>query len=250
MSSSPSAPSSRSSSPSLFSSPLATSLASSFDSLSLDHHGVPQTILSSLPDRYDLRQFIKANLYNLQTLTQLPRTDSSVSPPKTPQAAAPASAAEVTAAVGSELYRSICLPDQEGNRSRRRHIVQAYQILVLLYSAFICHLLPSSPFFLIQVFCSQLETVMHSLSADCGAWGSSVAALCESLLVSDGAAEDLVAEIERVIDKSIMLNWEDWRGIKQILLEFFVNNELCEGRLQGLWKTRLGIVAAEENTAP
>lgn len=91
---------------------------------------------------------------------------------------------------------------------------------------------------------------MHSLSADCGAWGSSVAALCESLLVSDRAAEDLDTEIERVIDNSMVLNWEDWRGIKQTLLEFFVNYELCEGRLQDLWKTRLGIVAAEDNTVP
>ena len=210
---------------------------------------MPRAILLGLPDRYDLRQFIRANFYNLQILTRLPPTDLSTSPPKHPQAAAPTSAAAVTAAVDSELYHSICQPDQEGNRSRRRHIVQAYQILVLLYSAFICNL-PSSPLVLIQVFCSRLETIMHSLSADCGAWGSSVAALCESLLVCDRAAEDLDTEIERVIDNSMVLNWEDWRGIKQTLLEFFVNYELCEGRLQDLWKTRLGIVAAEDNTVP
>lgn len=81
--------------------------------------------------------------------------------------------------------------------------------------------------------------VLKSQSPGCSAWGCVVAALCKSLLISEGDAEGLDVNIERVIDKSIMLSWEEWRGIKQLLLEFFMNDEACEGRLQGLWKRRL-----------
>ena len=87
---------------------------------------------------------------------------------------------------------------------------------------------------------------MLSQSPGCGAWGSAVAALCESVLTSGGATESLEAEIERVFDKSMVMNWEEWRDIKQLLLDFFLNNELCTGRLQELWKTRLGFVVIEE----
>lgn len=241
-----SASSPSSTSPSLSPADLPSSLTSPFDSLSYDHHGVPPAILFSLPDRYDLRQYTRSIFYTLQTLTQLPRTDPSTSPPSYPQAAPPSSAAAITATVDSELYRSICLPDQEGNRSRRRHIVQAHQILVLLYSAFLSHFVPSSPPGLVQLFCSQFETVLLSQSPGCGVWGSAIAALCESVLTSGGATESLEAEIERVFDKSMVMNWEEWRDIKQLLLDFFLNNELCTGRLQELWKTRLGFVVIEE----
>jgi hypothetical protein len=127
--------------------------------------------------------------------------------------------------------------------------VQAYQILVLLYSAFLCHLVPSAPPNLTQVFCSQLKAVMHSQSLGCGAWSSAVTTLCASVLISDRAAELLDVAIENVIDKSIELNSDEWRGIKLQLLDFFLNNELCEGRLQGLWKIRLGVVV-EEGSIP
>jgi hypothetical protein len=219
------------------------SLSSYLESLSLDSHGVPPAILYSLPNLYDLRQFITSTFYSLQALTKQHLTNPPSSTSTHLQSAPP-----FAAAVDSELYRSICLPDQEGNRSRRRHITQAYHTLVLLYYSFLCHL-PSPLFGLPQVFCSRLEAALQSPSPGSGAWGSAVATLCESLLVSDGAG-GLDAEIATVIDKSIALNWEEWRSIKQSLLNFFVNNELCEGRLQGLWKRRLGVIAAQDNSYP
>jgi hypothetical protein len=79
---------------------------------------------------------------------------------------------------------------------------------------------------------------------------SAVAILCESVLISGGTTKSLEAEIEKVLDKSMVMNWEDWRDIKQLLLDFFLNNELCAGRLQGLWKTRLGFVVIEESSIP
>ena len=92
--------------------------------------------------------------------------------------------------------------------------------------------------------------VVHSQSPGCSAWGSAVAALCETVLASGGTTGTLDVDIDRVIDKSIVLNWEEWRNIKQALLSFFLNNELCNGRLQGLWKARLGFVVSEENPIP
>jgi hypothetical protein len=120
---------------------------------------------------------------------------------------------------------------------------------VLLYSAFLAHFVPSSTASLIQLFCSQLETVLYNQSPGCGAWGSAVAALCESVLTSGGETERLDIDIGRVLDKSIVLNWEEWRDVKQALLDFFLHNELCNGRLQGLWKTRLDFVVIEDSSS-
>jgi hypothetical protein len=81
--------------------------------------------------------------------------------------------------------------------------------------------------------------ILKSQSPGCGTWGSVVAALCKSLLISKGEAEGLETDIEIVINKSTMLGWEEWRGIKRLLLEFLVNDEAFEGRWQELWKRRL-----------
>jgi hypothetical protein len=123
--------------------------------------------------------------------------------------------------------------------------VQTHQVLVLLYSTFLSHFTPSSPASLIQLFCSRLEMALHGQSPACGAWSSAVAGLCRSVLAGDGITQSLDTDIEVVIDKAIVLDWEEWRCIKQAFLGFFLGNELCGGRLQGLWKARLGFVVTE-----
>lgn len=81
--------------------------------------------------------------------------------------------------------------------------------------------------------------ILKSQSPGCGTWGSVVATICKSLLISEGKAEGLETEIEIVINTSTILSWEEWRGIKRLLLEFLMNDEACEGRWQELWKRRL-----------
>ena len=83
---------------------------------------------------------------------------------------------------------------------------------------------------------------MLSKSPACGAWGSAVTSLSELLLTSDGVAESLKADIEGVVNNSMVLESDEWKGISHLLLVFFVNSELCRGRLQGLWRRRLRIV--------
>ena len=221
---------------------LPPSLASSSNLLTLDQHGVPPKILSSLPNRYDLRQFISSTFYTLQALTRLPRTDPSTPALSQPQAAPPSSAAAIITIVDSELYHSIGMPEQESRRSRRRYIVQSYQILLLLYSAFLDHFISPPPSGLVQELCSHIESLLLSKSPACGAWGSAVTSLSELLLTGDGVAESLKADIEGVVNNSMVLESDEWKGINHLLLVFFVNSELCRGRLQGLWRRRLRIV--------
>lgn len=92
--------------------------------------------------------------------------------------------------------------------------------------------------------------VLHGQSPACGAWSSAVAGLCRSVLAGGGITQSLDIGIEIVIDKAMPLDWEEWRFIRQALLDFFLGNELCDGRLQGLWKTRLGFVVTEEIPIP
>ena len=48
----------------------------------------------------------------------------------------------------------------------------------------------------------------------------------------------------------MILKWDEWKGIKQLLLDFFLNSELYQGRLQGLWERRLRVVVAEDSSIP
>ena len=53
-----------------------------------------------------------------------------------------------------------------------------------------------------------------------------------------------------MIDESMILKWDEWKGIKQLLLDFFLNSELYEGRLHSLWERRLRGVVVEDSSMP
>jgi len=165
-----------------------------------------------------------------------------------------AESAAFVSAIDRSLYHSYCTPEQTGTRSRRGHIMQSYHLLALIYTAFISHL-PVLAVSSTELFLLRLSNVLIIKAPQ---WGSSTINLFRFLLSPqfhelrhlqnrDDAYDTEVFEIEveKVIDSSVNLDWEDWRNIKSALLEFFVSDNGCEGRLQVLWSRRVQFVTAQ-----
>lgn len=205
-----------------------------FDILSTNPTGAPHAIISRLPDGYDVRQTIADLFKGLKTVISV--LWSSV-----PNESQRAESSEFINRVDSELYRSICAPEQEGNRSRRRHVLQSYHILILISTTIVSRM-PLGASSDIRVCLDILEI---TLTTESERWGNAVIALLQ--LLFSGISYDFQVEedIKKVIDASLMLTWDEWASIKRVLLRFFVDDETCQGRLQTLWKGRLAAISAQ-----
>lgn len=205
-----------------------------FCSVLSDTSGVPQIIISSLPDRYDLMKFISSIFQGLNTINTAVQINSTV-PQTVPETA---DSASFITTVDSELYRSVCLPDQEGNRSRRRHLIQTYQLVALIYTSAISS---SSSF---DAETSFLRTT-HEVYEFAPSWALSILSIFIFIFSDHEIEKDgLEQEITKVIEASFELNWDDWRSIKKALLTFLLNDEVCKGPMQELWKRRMEILGS------
>jgi hypothetical protein len=147
--------------------------------------------------------------------------------------------------VDSDLYRSIILPDQEGVRSRRRHIQQSIEILALIYAALVSMhyqntAIPTQNS--TDVFLARFKAVAIKENIE---WGLTVVNSFRYLLLGDEFERDeFSAQISSLLDVCNALGWASWRNIKRALLEFFVYDPACEGRLQVLWQRRMSTVSS------
>lgn len=215
------------------SSPLSASSSSSVTVTPSDSSGLPLAILSSLPAHFDLPEFIVSIVHTLQTLTQLFLTDPFTSPSANLQQ----SIATVTEEVEFELYRSLCIEVRKAMYGRTQYIIQAYQILVLLYSALFSRMDLGSPLNTLQLFTSHFQVAMHRQSPDQKSWSATAISLFKSVL-ADSSANVLDMTIGNIVDRSIALGSKEWKEIRQQLLDFLTHDKLCEGRIQELWKLR------------
>jgi hypothetical protein len=207
----------------------------------VDPFGVPAPVLQSLPIRFDLRQVIESTFDILPTLIMTSRTKLATSSQTLPPATL-TSTGEAITDINAELHLSLCVTRFKSKFCRPRCIVDAYQILILIFSAFLDRLSLILPSKTTQTFCVELVTAIVGHSPYRGTWGRAVITLFESLLNNHGTEKIFSPEIAKIIDASILLNQEDWISIRQQLLSFLLNNKFCEGRIQDLWKVKLGDV--------
>jgi hypothetical protein len=80
--------------------------------------------------------------------------------------------------------------------------VNAYQILILIFSAFLSLILQSKPS---QPFCAELATAIVGHAPYRGTWGRAVITLFESLLNNHGREKVFSPKIAKTIDESILL---------------------------------------------
>lgn len=195
---------------------------------------MPENILSGLPTGYDLYQTVADTFKGLLTLTILLRRGESDMTQRSE------SSAFITR-VDSDLYRSIILPDQEGVRSRRRHIQQSLEILALIYVALVSMHFQNNGVST-DMFLAKFKTIAIGENIE---WGLTVANFFRYLLLGDEFDRDeFSAQVSSVIDVCAALGWSSWWNIKKALFEFFVYDPSCEGRLQLLWQRRISTVSS------
>ena len=188
--------------------------------------GVPETILQGLPTGYDLYRTLAEIFKGLLTLTSVLRDGDSDLTQRS-------ESSTFITRVHSDLYHTINLPDQEGVRSRRRHIEQSLEILALVYAALIS-IHSQDNGVSTDTFIARFKTVAINENVE---WGLTVVNFFRYLLLGeDFDRDEFSAQISSLYDVCAALGWEPWRNIKKALFEFFVSDVACERRLQVLWQ--------------
>jgi hypothetical protein len=209
-------------------------ISQEFDIISSNPFGAPQAITRGLPIGYDLRKYIGDLFKGLKTVATLLWSSPADEQERVVSAA-------FISRVDSDLYSSVCAPEQEGNRSRRRHVLQSYHILILISTA----LVSKAPRGAGSVINGYLDVLEIIITTESDRWGNSAIELLRFLFAGTALDIGFDVEVKKVIDASITLRWDEWRNIKNALMAFFVDDEACEGRLQTLWKGRLAAISAQ-----
>lgn len=151
--------------------------------------------------------------------------------------------------VDALLYQSICIPDTEFNRSRRRHVRESLCFLTLIYSFLVSEWEDGAQS---EVFLFRFEKMWRTESGNgdgdmraCACqWGRIVIGLFRALLVGEGFHEDgFMRRVLTLVDVCTQLDWEGWRTVKELLMGFFVGSPACQGTLQDLWREGVGSVS-------
>lgn len=189
--------------------------------------GVPEKILRGLPLGYDLYKELIDLFEGMHQLTSLAQSGADYILDKP----------EFLIQTEAELYKTVCLPDTEGVRSRRRHTHQSLLILPLIYMALVSEYEgPSAELFLYRF--------QKILLGDGACWGEAVANLFRTLLTGEPWESKLFGlQISLLVDVCTTLEWSAWRDIKNALLQFFIYDSACHGPLQESWKNRIMTIA-------
>ena len=159
---------------------------------------------------------------------------------------------ESVSRVDALLYQSICIPDTEFNRGRRRHIHESLCCLTLIYSSLVSEwegVAQSEVFlFRFEKMWRRTESGIGDGDGDMRAcvcqWGRIVIDIFRALLVGGGFRDDwFMRRVLTLVDVCTQLDWEGWRTVKEVLMEFFVGSPACQGTLQNLWRERVGSVS-------
>jgi hypothetical protein len=194
-----------------------------------DPSGVPEIILQNMPKRYDLYREITNDFHFLQLVTLAIRSKS-LDDTKLSQSAM------FIERIDAGLHWSISLPPIEGIKRRRRDIQQSCYLATLIYVAFLSGQhqqgTPSYEF---------VHRVRNMLHPRIRPWAEALADLFQLLLDNpDGVSNEIfVMKLERLMDVIFIMECAPSRDVKDGLLNFFLFDPVCEGRLQTSWKRRM-----------
>jgi hypothetical protein len=140
-----------------------------------------------------------------------------------------------------ELYQLFQLPADSSIVARRCLIQEVWRL-----GAIIC-ISAVSRFRLSQAdqakWIAKFQQRFRALLSTKMEWGNMIEVLALSLLL--GQSLETIKSTERLnslMIMSISLTLETWRTVKQRLLHFLVLEDICQGRLQNLWRLRLGFI--------
>jgi hypothetical protein len=119
------------------------------------------------------------------------------------------------------------------NTSRRHHLNQVFPTVVLLYVTFISG--DEGP--IGDVFLTQFKKIFSEDSVDLG---RGIVTLFRLLLAGVAfEADSFTSEMSSLIEACTKMDWLAMRDAKVALFDFLVQDPLCKGQLQDLWKSRV-----------
>lgn len=189
-----------------------------------------QNILLGLPAGYNLPKVILEKFRRLVTVTSVVRNTNA-------STAERLESSSFISRTDADLCKSIAPrlgSDKEGNTSRRHHLTQTFQLVVLIYTTLVSGYEGPTT----ELFLYRFEKIFKDESIE---WGRVIVCLFRLLLAGVAFESDIFkTEMSLLIDTSLPMLWTQWRDVKVVLLDFFVHNPACHGQLQNLWKQRIG----------
>jgi hypothetical protein len=186
-----------------------------------------RNIVLGLPAEYDLPEVISGLFQRLGIVTSVIKGGSNSTNAERLESSS------FIRRIDSQLFKSIAVPDREGNTSRRPHLTQVFYIVVLIYVTLLSrHEGPS-----VEVFLYRFEEIFKNEASNLG---RVIVKLFRLLLAGvPFESEIFTAEMSLLVDACVTMTWSPCRDLKVTLLNFFVQDSACQGQLQELWKHRI-----------
>jgi hypothetical protein len=142
-----------------------------------------------------------------------------------------------------ELYELFLFPEQPSIVGRRCLIQEVWRLAAIICISAASRLYHPDLAGVMGKFLQKL----HALIDTTIEWGNMIQVLVLSLL--DGRTMETLENTEQLsslMTLSISLTWENWRTVKLRLLHFLVQEDICQGPLQNLWRSRSGFIPPSE----
>lgn len=152
-------------------------------------------------------------------------------------AAASPMGSETMLELDAHLWQSALSPPEKTYFGRRRLIRDSVRLGALIY------LVSMSPPHVPWIRKSQrlVERLKATLLSQYTDWCHTILSLLWILL---GNETKRMAEVEESIKElmfvSVTLTWETWKAVRDALLSFLLEDEVCEGLCQDVWRQRTG----------
>jgi hypothetical protein len=179
-----------------------------------------------LPPGYDMTQVLPDLFKLLGTVTSVIKGDSSTSEERL-------ESSTFISKTDAKVSALRCLPDRTGNTSRRHHLNQVFPTVVLLCVTFISGYEGPTA----DVFLSQFKEIFNE---DLVGLGRVIVNIFQLLLAGVAfEADPFTSEVSSLIEACTKMDWLAMRDAKVVLFDFLVQDPLCKGQLQDLWKNRV-----------
>lgn len=135
--------------------------------------------------------------------------------------------------IDQELYTSLSLPNIKGSKGRRQYIQQSMHLLSLISGAVFSRVGTD----LGEVLFGRFDAVFDGEGRKLlGLFGD----LCFVMINGSRLNEQtLHARVAQILDACGPWAWKEWQLFKAELLDFFLEDDVCRGPLQTLWKHRM-----------
>jgi hypothetical protein len=182
-----------------------------------------------VPERYDLYRDLVQTIQTVES-TIIEMKSSHLESSITPEGHSPVDN------IDRELYQLFLFPEQYSIVGRRCFIQQAWRFAVMICLSVMPHLYRMDLTKVHVEFPQGLQILLNNADE----WGDVIKMFIFSLLKRQTMGPVEIAErLTPLMSIAVALSWEDWRMVKLKLLDFLVQDEICQGPLQNLWRSRL-----------